>query len=180
MRTRSPPDVNRIGTLKEVGMKATGIFLNRMHGRGITMSPLGDAALPAASAAAIAEPVERAGLAVPHILHIDRDSGSAHNLAALLTPEARVTHVQTLAGARQLLRQHIFSAVVIDPDLPDGDAADLLPALSAVPLLVYSARQPAWRGRSGVYLAKPWATPRQLWTAIAILLGIATPTCAGD
>jgi two-component system phosphate regulon response regulator OmpR len=162
-------------------MKSTAIFLNRMHGRGISTAPLGDTAVPAASAAAVAEPAECAGPAVPHILHIDRDSGSAQNLAALLTPEARVTHVQTLAGARQLLRQHIFSAVVIDPDnLPDGDAADLLPALSAVPLLVYSARQPAWRERSGVYLAKPWATPRQLWTAIARLLGIATPTCAGD
>ncbi|MFC0133668.1 hypothetical protein [Massilia eurypsychrophila] len=161
-------------------MKSTEIFLNRMHGRGIATAPLGDTAVPGAAAASVAEPTERAGPAVPHILHIDRDSGSAQNLAALLTPEARVTHVQTLAGARQLLRQQIFSAVVIDPDLPDGNAADLLPALSAVPLLVYSARQPAWRERSGVYLAKPWATPRQLWTTIAKLLGIATPTCAGD
>jgi two-component system phosphate regulon response regulator OmpR len=161
-------------------MKATGILLNRNPGRDIAASPLRDAHVPVASAAAVAEPVERAGLAVPHILHIDRDSGSAHNLAALLTPEARVTHVQTLADARQLLRRHIFSVVVLDPDLPDGDAADLLPALGAVPLLVYSARQPAWRERSGVYLAKPWATPRQLWTAIAMLLGIATPACTGD
>ena len=159
-------------------MKATGIFLNRYPGRDIAAASLGDTYMPVAGAAAVAEPIERAGLAVPHILHIDRDSGSAQHVAALLTPEARVTHVQTLAGARQL-NQHIFSAVVIDPDLPDGNAADLLPALGAVPLLVYSARQPAWRERSCVYLAKPWATPRQLWTAIATLLGIATPTCAG-
>ncbi len=160
-------------------MTSTGIFLNRMHRLGIAMAPLGDAK-PLAASAVIAEPVDRAGVAVPHILHIDRDSGSAQHLAALLSPEARVTHVQTLAGARQLLGQHIFSAVVIDPDLPDGDAADLLPSLCAVPMLVYAARQPAWRERSGIYLAKPWATPRQLWTAIAKLLGIATPTCAGD
>ncbi|MES2758639.1 MAG: response regulator [Pseudomonadota bacterium] len=134
---------------------------------------------PERDISAVVAGADSVGVAVPHILHIDRDSSSALALAALLTPEARVTHVPTLAGARALLQQHIFSAVVIDPDLPDGDAAELLPVLTAIPLLVYSARQPSWRERSGVYLAKPWATPRQLWTTIAKLLGIANPTCAG-
>ena len=124
-------------------------------------------------------PRRRAWLA-PHVLHIDRDSAAAESLATLLTPEARVTHVPTVAAARALLQQEIFAAVVIDPELPDGDAADLLPSLKAIPLLVYSASQPAWRERAGVFLPKPWTSPRQLWTTMSRLLGIPTPTVAGD
>lgn len=130
-------------------------------------APAADASMPAPATA-------------PHVLHIDSDRSAAGSLAMLLTPEARVTHVPTLAAARELLRQQVFAAVVIDPNLPDGDAAELLPALVATPLLVYSASQPAWRERSGVYLPKPWTAPRQLWTTISRLLGIAPPTCAGD
>jgi two-component system phosphate regulon response regulator OmpR len=118
--------------------------------------------------------------ATPHILHIDKDSASALALATLLMPEVRVTHVPTLAAARAILRQQIFAAAVIDPTLPDGDAAELLPALAAIPLLVYSAHQPHWRTLSAVYLPKPWTSPRQLWTTIAHLLGIRTPTSAED
>lgn len=116
----------------------------------------------------------------PHVLHIDCDRAAAESLAMLLTPEARVTHVPTVAAARALLQQQIFAAVVIDPELPDGDAADLLPALTAIPLLVYSARQPVWRERAGVYLPKPWTSPRQLFMTMSRLLGIPTPTVAGD
>lgn len=91
-----------------------------------------------------------------------------------------MTHVPSVAAARELLQRQIFAAVVIDPELPDGDAADLLPALTAIPLLVYSASQPVWRGRAGVYLPKPWTSPRQLFTTMSRLLGIPTPTVAGD
>lgn len=117
---------------------------------------------------------------MPHVLHIDKDIAAALALAVLLMPEIRVTHVRTLEAAREMLQQHVFSAVVIDPSLPDGDPAELLPALKAIPLLVYSAEQPAWRERAGIYLPKPWTSPRRLWTTISSLLGIPTPTCAGD
>jgi CheY-like chemotaxis protein len=117
---------------------------------------------------------------VPRVLHIDSDSQAALALARLLMPEARVTHVPTLSAARRLLQQELFSLVVIDPSLPDGDAASLLPALARTPLLVYSARQPAWREPAGLYLPKPWTTPRQLWTTISTMLGVAQPSCAGD
>lgn len=116
----------------------------------------------------------------PHVLHIDKDQAAALALAILLTPEARVTHVTTLAAAREQLQRRIFSAVVIDHQLPDGDAADLLPALAATPLLVYSAGEPVWRGQAGAYLPKPWTQPRRLWTTIARMLGISNPTFAGD
>ncbi len=123
--------------------------------------------------------MHRPGTAL-HVLHIDQDSATAVSLAVLLMPEIRVTHVRTIADAYAQLLEHNFSAVVIDPTLPDGDAAVLLPALTAIPLLVYSAEQPAWRERSGIYLPKPWTSPRRLWTTISSLLGIPSPTCAGD
>jgi two-component system phosphate regulon response regulator OmpR len=131
-------------------------------------------------AAGAQPPGPRVSHGVPHVLHIDADSKAAQALALLLMPEARVTHAATLAAARELLRKELFSAVVLDPDLPDGDAAELLPALDGTPLLVHSIKQPAWRGRSGVFLPKPWTSPRMLWSTISRLLGIPAPTCAGD
>ena len=126
------------------------------------------------------EAIDLAVASVPRVLLVDRDSATALILTTLLVPEAEVVHVPTLAAARQALRSEIFSAVVIDPSLPDGDAATLLPALVATPLLVYSAREPAWRNAPGAYLPKPFTSPRQLWSAISGMLGIATLTVAGD
>ncbi|WLI89757.1 response regulator [Massilia sp. R2A-15] len=139
--------------------------------------------LPAPRAAddvGAARVLNEAPAGAPHVLHIDRDQAAALALSILLTPEARVTHVPTLAAARELLKRQIFSAVVIDHQLPDGDAAELLPALAAIPLLVYSASEPVWRGQAGAYLPKPWTQPRRLWTTIARMLGISNPTFAGD
>jgi two-component system phosphate regulon response regulator OmpR len=118
--------------------------------------------------------------AVPRVLLVDPDSTTALILATLLMPEAQVVHVPTLAAAQQALRGEIFSAVVLDPSLPDGDAASLMPALYATPLLVYSAREPAWRGAPGNFLPKPWTSPRQLWAAISTLLGKPPAVIAGD
>jgi two-component system phosphate regulon response regulator OmpR len=138
----------------------------------------GDA--PSTTAAAVSARVLNAVPdGAPHVLHIDRDLESALALAILLTPEARVTHVPTLSAARAVLRQQIFSVVVIDPNLPDGDCAELLPALRAIPLLVYSATQPRWRNWSGVYLPKPWTSRRKLWSTLSKLLGLPTFTSAG-
>lgn len=117
---------------------------------------------------------------VPHVLHIDADSNAALELSGLLMVEARITHVTTLAAARQLLQREIFSLVVLDPSLPDGDASALLPALSATPLLVHSARAPLWREAPANFLPKPWTPPRQLWNAVAKLLGLSLPYSAGD
>jgi two-component system phosphate regulon response regulator OmpR len=208
LRARTP-DINRIGSLKEVAMKATAIFpkCRPAHDGADTAAahrhapihmpprrPARSTSMRAARAApgvqsTVAAPDRAQADAgqspwlpatVPHVLHIDNDLASAQALAALLTPEARVTHVQTLADARACLQKYMFAAVVIDPDLPDGDATELLPALTAIPLLAYSASQPHWRQRSGVYLPKPWTSPRQLWTTISKLLGIDAPACAGD
>lgn len=116
----------------------------------------------------------------PRVLHVDSDPAAASVLATLLVPEARVVHAATLADARRMLRTELFSLVVLDPGLSDGDGAALLPALSTTPLLVYSARQPEWRGQPGAYLPKPWTSPRQLWSTISTMLGIAPGLTAGD
>lgn len=116
----------------------------------------------------------------PRVLHIDADMTAARVLSTLLAPEASVTHAATLAEARQHLAGAVFSLVVLDPALPDGDARTLLPLLAGTPLLVHAALQPDWRGASPVYLAKPWASARQLWVAISSLLGVSSTLTAGD
>lgn len=120
------------------------------------------------------------GKAIPRVLHVDSDTSAALVLATLLVPEAHVTHVTTLAEARRLLQTELFSLVVLDPGLSDGDGGALLPVLASTPLLVYSARQPDWREQPRPYLPKPWTSPRQLWSTISRMLGIAPGLSAGD
>ncbi len=132
---------------------------------------------PRASSAQQAVP---ASDGVPRVLHIDRDADAGRALAALLMPEAHVVHVATLAEARRLLESGIFSMVVLDTALPDGDGSSLLNALTHTPLLVYSARQPDPRHTHVTFLPKPWTTPRQLWTSISGLLGMPSSQTAGD
>ena len=116
----------------------------------------------------------------PRVLHVDTDLAAAGVLATLVVPEAHVTHAATLAQARKLLESDVFSLVVLDPVLPDGDARTLLPLLGGTPLLVYSANQPEWRGNAPVFLPKPWTSARQLWSAISGLLGVPATLTAGD
>lgn len=116
----------------------------------------------------------------PQVLLIDMDAGAAVVVRRLLTPEAEVTHAATLAEARRLLSENIFSLIMLDPALPDGDARVLLPSMGGTPLIVYSAHQPEWRGAAPTFLPKPWTTARQLWVAVAGLLGIASTLAAED
>lgn len=114
------------------------------------------------------------------VLHVDMDDDCVQLLAGLLAPEAHVTHVGSLAEALCVLETNVFSLVVLDPALPDGDARVLLPLLTGTPLLVYSAHQPEWRDADPQFLPKPWTTPRQLWVAISTLLGVPASLAAGD
>lgn len=131
---------------------------------------------------------ERAGGA--SVLHVDGDDDAALMLAALLMPQASVTHAATLAEAEQAITDHRYALVVLDPDLPDGDGAHLLAALcrhpAPTPVLLYASRQPQpqpqpypqpqphartpAQTRECVFLPKPHTTPRQLWHALAQLL----------
>ena len=117
---------------------------------------------------------------IRRVLHVDMDSAGMRLLAGLLAPEARVTHAGSLTEALHLLETNVFSLVVLDPALPDGDARRLLPLLSGTPLLVYSAHQPEWRGTPLQFLPKPWTSPRQLWVAVSTMLGVPASFAAGD
>lgn len=114
--------------------------------------------------------------AAPRVLHIDSDHDAALVLAALLVPETQVTHVPTLAAAQELLQREQFALVVMDPDLPDGDGAQILPHLRSqqvgARVLVYSARHPDQHNAGSAFLPKPWTSPRQLWRTVSELLGI--------
>lgn len=114
------------------------------------------------------------------VLHVDVDSASAFVLSGLLAPEAHVVHTTTVSEARRMLEANVFSLVVLDPAMPDGDARTLLPLLSGTPLLVYSASQPEWRDTPLAYLPKPWTSTRQLWIAISTMLGLPGTMAAGD
>ena len=122
----------------------------------------------------------RLPLGMRHVLHVDTDTRSSSVLAALVMPEAKVTHVANLEQARRMLAVNVFSLVIIDPALPDGDARTLLPLLADTPVLVYSAYQPEWRDRPLTFLPKPWTTSRNLWLAISTMLGLPGNLAAGD
>ena len=113
---------------------------------------------------------------VPRVLHVDGDSDAALVLATLLVPETQVIHAATLADAVRAVEQTSFSLVVLDPDLPDGDGAELLRRLKlqeeSTPVLLYSARHPGLRTQAHAFLPKPWTSPRQLWRTVSHLLGI--------
>ena len=114
--------------------------------------------------------------AVPRVLHVDGDDDSALVLATLLVPETQVQHAGSLAEAIRAISEQDYSLVVLDPDLPDGDGADLLQALarrqSAPPVLLYSARHPGLRSPAHTFLPKPWTSPRQLWRTVSHMLGL--------
>jgi len=138
---------------------------------------------------------------VPRVLLIDADADAVLVLTALLVPENQVCVASSRAAALAQLQQNAFALVVLDPAVPDIDAADAVAAVvvapdtsvdaaaapaapldllalvrqyhGVAPLLLYSARAPhTIAGARGLfYLAKPWSTPRQLWHAISELLG---------
>ncbi len=117
----------------------------------------------------------------PRVLHVDTETGTASVLAGLLGAAAHVTHAATLAQARQLLRTEIYSLVILDTNLPDGDARALLPLLSGTPLLVYANERPEWRDVAPpAYLSKSWTNARQLWSSMAGMLWNTSAISAGD
>ena len=145
-------------------------------------APLMDAALVLTPRPQAGSAGETAGAArsAPRVLHIDSDEKTAQVLSTLLMPEANVIHVTTIAAARRVLATQLFSLVVLDPGLSDGDGRALLPELLTTPLLVYSARLPDARDPVRAFLPKPWTSPRQLWSTISSMLGIAPCMAAGD
>jgi CheY-like chemotaxis protein len=121
----------------------------------------------------------KVGAAV-RVLHIDSDNGTASVLAALLSPEAQVRHAVSLSSAREMLRSDVFSLVVLDPLLVDGDGQMLLAEIGQTPLLVHANARPPWCTTKDQFLPKPWTSHRQLWLTIAGMLGIGSNLASGD
>ncbi|MEO5572882.1 MAG: PAS domain S-box protein [Gammaproteobacteria bacterium] len=81
----------------------------------------------------------------PRILHVEDDADIAQVVALLLQGCATVVRAADLQQARQLLKQQIFSLVILDVGLPDGNGLDLLPLLSIqsppIPVVVFSGHE---------------------------------------
>jgi CheY-like chemotaxis protein len=108
----------------------------------------------------------------PHVLHVDSDDRCAEMVAGLLAPEVHVTRVSTLTDARRAIANDVYSLVILDPYLPDGNGAMLVSQLCETPVLLHSEKSPAWQDRVDGYLPKPWSTHRAMWLAVADLLGL--------
>lgn len=115
----------------------------------------------------------------PHVLLIDRDGVAGPALSVLLTPEAQVTQVSSVAQAVMTLRRQSFAAAVIDPRHIEGDIGELLELLMDCPVICYSAVEPSWRDFADVMLPTPWTAPRKLWSSVARMLGMPSPVFAG-
>lgn len=127
-----------------------------------------------------AEPEGHTIRSAVRVLHIDSDNGTASVLAALLSPEAQVRHAASMSSARELLRSDVFSLVVLDPLLADGDGQMLLTEIGHTPLLVHANARPSWCTTKDQFLPKPWTSHRQLWLTISGLLGIGSNLASGD
>ncbi len=78
------------------------------------------------------------------ILHIEDDPDLLKFSKLLFSPDATILTAQTLAEARKILKQHTFDVVILDLELPDGNAAKLLPIINEktqqmIPVVIFSA-----------------------------------------
>lgn len=82
---------------------------------------------------------------LPHILHVEDDSDVVQVVRSVLDGVAIVETATTLHEARERMRHARFDLVILDVALPDGDGAELLPAVDQtglpVPVIVFSASE---------------------------------------
>lgn len=83
----------------------------------------------------------------PHILHIEDDDDLSRIIATMLQPNYHVCHAAHMNEAKNLLQSQKFDLILLDLDLPDGNGAELLGALSSAnvstPVVIFSAREAA-------------------------------------
>ena len=68
----------------------------------------------------------------PRVLHVEDDADLSTVLQAALGARAAVVPARTLQQAHRLLREQLFSAVVLDPGLPDGSGLALLEQIDGI------------------------------------------------
>jgi PAS domain S-box-containing protein len=82
------------------------------------------------------------------ILHVEDDESLTQLVEELLSDEAEVIRVHSLAQARAHVATERFDLVILDAALGDGSGLDLLPVLNqagseAPPIILYSATEPS-------------------------------------
>lgn len=82
------------------------------------------------------------------VLHVEDDIDVIGVVRMALQGIAHVVPVKSVAGAKELLRQQRFDAIVLDLALPDGSGLELLEALRqqpgiAAPVVIFSAQEPS-------------------------------------
>jgi DNA-binding NtrC family response regulator len=79
------------------------------------------------------------------ILHVEDDVDLRRTVAEIGQSVGRFVPAGTLAEARQRLEEDRVDLVLLDPELPDGSAWDLIPTIQAIepapPVVVFSASQ---------------------------------------
>jgi CheY-like chemotaxis protein len=80
---------------------------------------------------------------LPRLLHVEDDNDLSTVLQAALAGRAEVVIARTLQAAQRLLQEQRFSAVVLDPGLPDGNGLVLLDQIERIaprppPVLILS------------------------------------------
>jgi PAS domain S-box-containing protein len=83
----------------------------------------------------------------PVVLHVEDDADLARVVATMLEDAADTVHAASLARASELLAAQPFALMLLDMQLPDGDASELLAALpprnAATPVVIFSGTEVA-------------------------------------
>ncbi|MBA2964401.1 MULTISPECIES: response regulator [Ramlibacter] len=83
----------------------------------------------------------------PVVLHVEDDADLVRVVGAVLEDSAETVHAGSLAQARGLLAERPFALILLDMQLPDGDASGLLAALparnAATPVVIFSGSEVA-------------------------------------
>jgi len=108
-----------------------------------------------------------------HILHIEDDPDIIQIVQVLVEDVARLSHVGTLQGARELLATERFDLAILDLGLADGSGLDLLDGLKDhCPVIIFSGQLPDYEitNQVAVALTKSMTSNERLLTTIKDVL----------
>ncbi|MBI4672895.1 MAG: PAS domain S-box protein [Chloroflexi bacterium] len=134
---------------------------------------------------AVVHAAERTDHGTPRILHVEDDEDVAQVIEAILHDTAEVSAARSLAQARALLLTHTYDLVILDPSLPDGSGAELLPLLrrktGQIPVVLFSAHdnEPEMMRQVSAALVKSRTSNEELLATIAELIRASKPELKG-
>ena len=118
---------------------------------------------------------------LPAVLYVEDDMDLAKVIRLTLELSFSVTHVATLAEARQALLRYRFGLILLDLHLPDGSGANLLadlpPQNAATPVVIFSAQESTQFAINNVHatLVKSRTSNEELLTTLQALIAHAAP-----